>query len=148
MVIEISIAVIALAIVALVAAIIALTVAVHKTLIQVDHTLVEVRKQLEEVGEKAAHTMNHASQVSFDLKNKMESLDPIFHVLSNVGEYLEHKTFSLKEEALPASHVRKLDLSENDEVTAPRESIKAADVFEFIDIGLRLWQKIKKRSKQ
>lgn len=152
MVIEVSVAVIALAFAALVIYLITVAKALRKTLFQVNQTLIEVRKQLDEVGGHAAKAMEHTNQVSFDLKRKMESLDPIFNAFSNIGDFLEQKTFSLKRGALTSSHHEKkmssVDYSEEEEEPPPSGSIKAADVFDFVDTGLRLWQKIKKRSKK
>lgn len=151
MVIEISVAVIALAFAVLAIYLIAMTVALRRTLFQVNRTLIEVRKQLDEVGGHAAKAMEHTNQVSYDVKRKMESLDPIFNAFSNIGDFLEQKTFSLKRDLNASHHEKKLsdvEISAADEGYASNASIKAADVFEFIDIGLRLWQKIKKRSKQ
>lgn len=152
MVIEISVAVIALAFAVLVVYLILMTKALCRTLFQVNQTLIEVRKQLDEVGGNAANVMEHTNQVSYDLKRKMESLDPLFNAFSNIGEFFEHKTFSLKRGSLNASqHEKKLsniELSAGQEEAPSGSSFNSADVVDFIDIGLRLWQKIKKRSKQ
>lgn len=151
MVIDISVAVIAFAFAVLVIYLIVMIMALRRTLFQVNQTLIEVRKQLDEVGGNAAKVLEHTNQVSFDLKRKMESIDPLFNAFSNVGEFLEHKTFSLKRGSFNASHhEKKLSNIEPaaEEEDAPGGSFKAADVVDFIDIGLRLWQKIKKRSKQ
>src|SRR5262245_22033318 len=95
MIIDISIAVIAAAFVALVIALIFFLKGLCRTLRQVDRTLVEARKQIEEGG-NISKVIEHANQLTYDLKRKMETLDPIFNAFSNVGDFLEAKTFSLK----------------------------------------------------
>lgn len=139
MIIEISVALIALAFVALVIYLIVFLKAMRKTLVQVNHTLIDVRKTLDEVGGEASKIMKHTNQLSFDLKRKMESLDPMFTAFSNVGDYLEQKTFSLKRAILPSG--------EKEEPSEEPISSRASEVFDFINTSLRLWQKIKKRSK-
>ena len=95
MIIDISVAIIAAAVVVLVIALIYFIKALCRTLSQVNRTLIEARKQLEEGG-NAAKVIEHANQLSYDLKNKMEALDLIFNAFSNVGDFLEQKTFFLK----------------------------------------------------
>lgn len=147
MIMEISVALIALAIVVLVIYLIVFLKAVRKTLIQVNHTLIEVRKHLDDVGGQASKILQHTNQVSYDLKKKMESLDPIFNAFSNVGDYLEQKTFFLKKSVLPASH-RHDDEEEQTETSEAKNSSASSirsDVFDFINTSLNLWRKIKKR---
>lgn len=99
MIIEISVAVIAIAFVVLVAYLITMIKALRITLNQVNQTLVETRRQLDEVGGQVQKMIEHTNQISFDLKQKVEALNPIFKSAANVGEILERKTFSLKKEA-------------------------------------------------
>lgn len=150
MIMEISVAVIALAFAALAIYLIVFFKAMRKTLVQVNHTLIEVRKHLEEVGGQASKVLQHTNQVSYDLKRKMESLDPIFNAFSNVGDYLEEKTFFLKKSVLPSSHCHD-DEEESTETSEAEDSSASsirADVFDFINTSLNLWRKIKKRSRQ
>lgn len=151
MIIEICIAIIALAFVALVITVVVLAKGFQQTLFEVNQTLAEVRKELDGLGGRTSKVIEHTNQVSYDIKRKLESLDPIFNALSNVGDYLEHKTFSLRKESLDSSH-KESRLSDVDsemlDETASREPIRAGDVLELMDIGIRLWQKIKKRRKQ
>lgn len=141
MIIEICVVILTVSFVALVIYLIAVTKALRCTLFQVNQTLIQVRRQLEDVGGNAAKAVEHTNQISFDLKRKIESLDPFFNAFSNVGNFLEHKTFSWK---------RGVSAVDRDagEASAMNESIKAADVVDFFDVSYRLWQKIKKRSKR
>ena len=150
MIIEISVAIIAFAFVALVITMAILARSFQQTLIQVNRTLLEVRKQLDDLGGQTSKIMDHTNHVSYDLKRKLESLDPIFNAFSNVGDYLEHKTFALKKEPVISSHHKEgrhstVESSEFAEEENSQEPIKAGDVLELVDIGIRLWQKIKKR---
>lgn len=147
MIIEISIAVIVLAFVALVAYLIALSISLRRTAVQANHVLNDLRRQLDEMGGSAARTIEHTNRISFDLQRKLEALDPLFNALSNIGNFFEHKTSCLGKEEL--SSFNKNQSKDNvifvDDEPESGASIQAADVFEFIDVGLRLWQKIKKR---
>jgi uncharacterized protein YoxC len=145
MIIEVSVAVVAVAFIVLVIYLILMLNALRVTLGQVDQTVVEVRKQLDEIGGQAQKAVEHANQVSFDLKRKMESLNSIFNSFSNIGEILEHKTFALKKEALVSSH-KENKLSDIDEQELRvREEINVTDILELVGIGIRLWQKLKNK---
>lgn len=148
---EISVAVLAIAFAVLVVAIIILIIALRRTLFQVNKTLAETRKQLEEIGGDAAKTMEHANQISYDVKRKIEALDPFFNAFSNIGEFVERKTFSLRGRSPGSAHEEKKQMYEDSfeaSEEASNESVKASDVLDFVDVGLRLWQKIKKRSRR
>jgi len=150
MIIEISVAVIALAFVALTVYLIALTITLRRTAFQADRMLHDLRRQLDEMGGTAARTIEHTNRMSFDLQKKLEALDPLFNALSNIGDFCEHKTSCLKKEGVSSSnkHQHGEGVCFVEEEPVSRASIQAADVFEFIDVGLRLWQKIKKRRGQ
>lgn len=138
MIIEISIALVAIAFAALVVYLILLIIALRKTLHQTDRTMVQVRKQLDELSPQAQKIIEHTNQLSFDIKRKMEALNPIFNALGNLGEMAEHKTFALKKKA-PAS--------EEDSLTEHelRSRSPVADVLELAVIGTCLWQKLKNK---
>lgn len=148
MIIEISVAIIALAFVALVIYIIAVAKALKTTLGQVNQTLFDVRRHLEEIGSEARKTTQNVDQLSSDLNNKMEALKPIFNALSNVGDYLEHKTKTLKLEAEICA------LKNEDEASALEEELvdsktkvinKVANILELVGQSFRLWQDVHKR---
>jgi uncharacterized protein YoxC len=147
MIIEISIAVIALAFVALVIYLITLFKSIRITLGQVNQTLVEARKQLGEIGGQAQKVMEHTNQISFDLKQKVDAFTPIFNAVSNAGEILDYKSSALKKEFLAASEENDLsdaDLEKKKIAQAPG-LMTAAAILELAGIGMRLWQKLKKR---
>jgi uncharacterized protein YoxC len=147
MIIEICLALIAVAFIALVIYVIVMINALRSTLHQVDKTLIEVRRQLDDIGPQAQKAIEHANQVSFDLKRKMESLNPIFNTLFNVGEILEHKSFALKKEGILKENRRfESDIPVTVREYHAHEELKVADVFELVGIAIRLWQKFKKKS--
>lgn len=150
MIIEISVAVIAVAFVALVIYVIAMINALRLTINQVNQALPELRKQLDETGNQAKKTIEHVNQISFDLKNKMESLNSIFNTISNIGDVFEHKTYAIKKAAFISSHKENkfsdLDSQETEHAFAPHEEeINASDILELAGIGIRLWQKLKNK---
>lgn len=148
MIIEISVAVIALAFVILVIYLISLTKALILTSHQINHILLEGKKKIEEMGGQAAKIIEHTNQVSFDVKRKIESLNSIFNTLSNVGEVLEHKTADLKKKALFSSgkENERVEIDSSEKLhLPPHELNKVADILELTCIGIRLWQKIKKK---
>lgn len=120
MIIEISVAVIAVAFAALVIYLIMLMVSLRDNLRQ-------TKKILE-----------NTNDISLDLRNKMESLDPIFHTITNLGDVLEKKTESLKEYVNAPVEVET-------SLKKERELKKISDVLEFAGMGIRLWQKLKRR---
>ena len=124
MIIEISVAVIALAFVILVIYLIVITKALAVTLGQVNLTLVEARKVVEEAHMSAA-----------DLNRKLETLDPLFQSVENVGEILENESFALKERKCVCR------------IKVEEDELNVSDFVVLADLGVRLWNKFNKRSK-
>ena len=148
MIIEISVAVVGLAFVALVIYLIMMIKSLRVTLGQVNQTLVEARKQLGDVGGQAQKILEHTNQVSFDIKNKVEAFNPIFNAVSNAGEILEHKTFAIKKEFFASEHEeghKQSSLHEEKKSSQTEGVLAAAAILELAGIGVRLWQKFKKR---
>lgn len=134
MIIEISIAVIALAFVVLVIYLISAIKALRITLGQVNQTLAETRHQLGDLGGQTQKILEHTNQISFDLKQKVEAINPIFNAIGDAGEVFEHRAAQLKSE-LKASSELKED-----------EKLKAIEaIFELGGAGIKLWQKLRKR---
>lgn len=149
MVIEISVAVIAAAFVVLVLYLISLIMSLRKTLSQANQTLVEARKQLSDIGGQAQKTMEHANQISFDLKQKSEALNPLFNAVANAGDILDRKSYHLKKDFLAQFDEESepsLFNSAEKKRAFPAGATAAAAVLELVGIGIRLWQKQKKRS--
>jgi uncharacterized protein YoxC len=148
MIIDVSIAVIAAAFVGFVIFLIILIMALRATMGQVNQTLMEARKQLNEIGEQAQKVVEHTNQVSFDLKQKIAAFNPIFNAVANVGEILEHKSLVLKKEAFASideeDHLSSLDSGEKKKISDKR-LITVAAILELASMGIRLWQKTKKR---
>lgn len=141
MVIEISIAIIALAFAAFVIYIIAVTKALRVTLEEVNQTLTEVRKQIGEIGIEAKKT-------SLDLNVKMGSLTSIFNAISNVGDYLEQRTKSLKLEAkiCALKHEAEASTLESEAEDSKTKVIdKVANILDLASQSFRLWQDVHKR---
>lgn len=157
MIIEISVAVIALAFVILVIYLILLFSAVKQTLNQTNLLVNDVRKQLDDLSGEAKKTIEHTNQMSADLRHKMEALDPLFNSIANVGDVLEHKaeSFRLRSARLDrlderrASHGATFfddsDYQESITRTKASESVIVAEILELASLGIRLWQKLKKR---
>lgn len=120
MIIEISVAIIAFTFVVLVIYLIVLIVSLRENLRQ-------VKKILES-----------ANDISSDLRNKMESLDSIFHTITNLGDILEHETASFKQYVTSPLEVEA-------SIKQECELKKISDVFEFVGMGIRLWKKLKRR---
>lgn len=148
MIIEISVAIIALAFVALVIYIIAVTKALKVTLGQVNQTLSDVRKHLDDLGTEAKKATENVDQLGHDLNSKMEALKPIFNAISNIGDYLEQKTKTLKLEAEICA------LKNEDEASTLEEELvdsktkvinKVANILELVGQSFRLWQDVHKR---
>lgn len=148
MIIEISVAVIALAFVALVVYIIIMTNALRITLGQVNQTLTEVRHHLDQIGSEAKKTTENVDQLSLDLNKKMELLNPIFNAVSNIGDFLEQKTKTLKLEAEICALKNEAEVSELEEENEDSKTLvinKIANILELVGQGFRLWQDVNKR---
>lgn len=149
MVIEISVAVIALAFVALVVYLVMMIKTLRITMGQVNQTLVEARRQLNEIGGQAQRVAEHTNQISFDLKHKVEAFTPIFNAIANAGDILEHKSSEIKKEYLHSNEggdELNLNSEEKKKALQTRQGlVTVAAVLELAGIGIRLWQKLKKR---
>lgn len=126
MIIEISVAIIALAFVVLV--------------IYLIMTLKETQKVLKNV-----------NLMSYDINEKVNTLNPLFKTIENVGQVLEKKTNNFKHRAL--SKMDSTDYQDwvnnnepKEEREAPDEvSAIVSDLVDLTSIGVRLWQTYKKR---
>ncbi|CUI17047.1 conserved putative membrane protein [Candidatus Protochlamydia naegleriophila] len=156
MIIEISVAVIALAFAVLVIYLILLFSAVKQTLGQTNLLVNDVRKQLDDLSGEAKKTIEQANQMSADLKHKMEALDPLFNSIANVGDVLEHRAESFRQRSVRlgrfderASHSAPFfndsDHQESINRAKTSESVVVAEILELAGLGIRLWQKLKKR---
>jgi uncharacterized protein YoxC len=158
MIIEISVAIIALAFAALVIYLIAMIQTLRGLLGQVNHTLVHVRSQLDDMGGEAKKVIEHTNQMGADLQKKMEALNSVFKAVENVGDVLENKTASFKEEstaqALKSESVKVksesiaaslASASAKAEKPKDNELHRVADFLELVGLSIRLWQKLKKR---
>jgi uncharacterized protein YoxC len=150
MIIEISVAVIAIAFVVLVIYLVMMTKTLQATFNQVNHLIVDARKQLDDSGCEAKKTAEHTTQMSANLKNKMDSLDFIFNSIANVGEVLEKKTYAFKQKVLHPSFIHEAQSSlaspHAEKNSTDSEAVNvAADVLEFAGLGIRLWKKLKKK---
>ena len=153
MIIEISLAVAAVAFVLLVIYLIATLKTLKVTLNQVNYLIFDARKQLDEMGAETKKIIEHSNQISADLKYKMETLNPFFQSVENIGEVLEDKAANLKRNIerprtvhSPSplhSHNHRNDSSED----LKGQKAIVPDILELASLGIRLWQKLKKRSK-
>lgn len=144
MIIEISVAVIAFAFVILVIYLITMIKALNTTLGQVNQTLSETRKQMDELGGQALKVIEHTNQISYDVKKKIEAIDPVFNAVEDVGEILEHHTSSLKKEYISSDEEESLFQFRKKELPSKKLTTVAA-ILELGAIGFELWQKLKKR---
>lgn len=140
MIIEISVAVIAFAFVVFIIYIISLIKALKATLGQVNQTLTEVRKHLDD-------TTGNVDRLSVDINNKMEALNPIFTAISNLGDYFEQKTKSLKLEAKISALKNEAaeEVEEKEDDAGNQVVSKVASILEIVGQSFRLWQDVHKR---
>lgn len=80
-----------IALVVLVIFLIKLIGSIQETLKQVQLLLGATQKQLNDLGSEPKNILCQANEISKNLLEKIRSLDPWFHILSEVGEDLEHK---------------------------------------------------------
>lgn len=87
--------------------------------------------------EEAKKALSPLNEISLDLQKKISYLDPLFRAVSNLGEGLEMKTASLKEQ-----HYWKC-VSQN--VNKEKSDDTVADLIEWALLGAGIWQKFKGR---
>lgn len=117
-----------------------LIIAATKTLVRLNRTLSTVQKQLDSIGHEPKQILHQVNAIAQDVHQKMQSIDPIFRAVSNLGEGLEDKTYHFKQNVASNQLKKKLVSSEPDQ----EDYLKA-----FTDLsilGIKLWNKFKKRS--
>lgn len=161
MVIEISVAVIALAFAILVIYIIWVLKSLRKLLRRLNHTLKSTHSQIDKMGEEAKKIAEQAYQISTDVQQKMETLNPLFKSAQNMGEILERQLATLKEvcsknvysssdttESEPIIHSffsKRTVIREEGKCSTARKLNQVADILELAGLGIRLWQNLKER---
>ena len=100
-----------------------------------NYVLHDAREQLVLRGDEAGKLLGHVNLITSDIKNKLESLTPLFKALSLTGEVLEKKICSCKE----AKVLHLKDAKEEEEES------KVGDLLEIAGLSMRLWRKLKQR---
>jgi uncharacterized protein YoxC len=148
MIIEVSVAVIAIVFTILVIYLIVLINTLRHTFTQVDRTLGSVHQQLDGIGTEAKKVIEQANHLSVDVKSKFDSLTSLFNTVSNVGAVLEDHSVAFREQMIATAKDEKqpfhLRFKSGEHATSP-ELEKIASILELAGLGVRLWQKLKKR---
>lgn len=146
MIIEISVAVVALAFAALVIYLIGLIRTAQATLRQVNQTLNDSRKQLVDIAYEAKQIMEHTNEMALGFQNKMESLDPIFRSIEDLGNIAESKTTALKERFITPRRINGYEDSQEEKQQVSQDVAKViANTIDLISRGQRLWQNFNQR---
>lgn len=66
-------------------------------LIKLVKLLISLQKQIDSLGSETKELVHSVNQISEDILYKMQSTNPLFQALSNLGEGLEYKSLSYKE---------------------------------------------------
>ncbi len=150
MIIEMSMSIIALAFVVLTIYLISMSKAVQKTLDELNRTLIESRIHLRELSQNSGKTMDKVETIGVDLKQKMETLNPIFNSISNLGKIFESQSSAMKQRYLKQS----LNDYGAEELSIPNDSKPSSlssgisEAIEFASLGVSLWQKLKKKGRK
>jgi uncharacterized protein YoxC len=148
MTIEIGIAIIGFAFLIIAVALIFLIVSIRKTLRQVDLTLINLRVILDEQEPQIKSIVEQASLVSIDLRDKLESLNPLFNTASNFGEILEDFSDNLKN-TTKQSYSEKESEDYSYLVDNRENRLQLIEMIkEFLNLAstsMSFWQKYKKR---
>lgn len=83
-------------------------------------------------------TLQTTNELTADLKEKVDTFDPIFRVVSHLNEAIERKTDQLSREV---DHVER-ELKSHER---PTRLNTALEIAEWSLIGLSMWKKIKER---
>lgn len=80
-----------------------------------------------------------------DFQRKSATLNSLFKSVENMGDVIECKTSSLKEELKKRCEWAKISKMERERLLEYETSNAVADLVELTGIGLRLWENFKKR---
>lgn len=98
--------------------------------------LVRLILRLEKTLVKVDRVLDSAEILSLDASSKMDCIQPIFRAISSVGEGLEYKAASFKDEVIYNDLVARH--AEN-----PVDKDAVQDLAEMAMSGVRLWKKIR-----
>ncbi|ULL13754.1 DUF948 domain-containing protein [Paenibacillus sp. H1-7] len=142
MIIEISVAVIALAFVVLVAFLIVTLRSMSALLGQTNNTIRELQYDLKDLSKQATDLLQHTNEVTVDVLHKLQSLEPTFDSVKQVGEAVEEITSSVKQASTTVAHTIKTKVTE--EARKPLNQ-KIAAALQLTPIVMDLWQQLKQR---
>ena len=111
-----------------------------KTLQKTTDTLQEIQRQINDLNHWPRDLISHANEISCDIKKKLNHLDPLFRVVSNLGEKLEITTHIDKKIVICRVCKEKLYNYEEPEESTVMQSVQLALK------AVRLWQNLKQGS--
>lgn len=150
MIIEISVAVIAVFFAVLVIYLI-------QTLRNLNLSLLQARYQIEELSDEMKEALKEVNAISANIHQKVESFDPIFKAVNQVGELFEQQVNQLKENGIAQesfncqqhSYVRQQAQKEKSftshEIADSKTLANIGAMLELTGLGIRLWQTLKRR---
>lgn len=139
MIIDLSIALIALAFVILVVYLIIALRSLNRTLQQVNETLGETRQKIDDMTTESVKLLRNTNEISGNLHQKLESLDPLFKVVSLVGNQAVNTVESFKSQKKEASE------DEEELVSSSKSQNRVLEIVEWVAVGVNLLLSLKKR---
>ncbi|SDE07848.1 Uncharacterized protein YoxC, contains an MCP-like domain [Paenibacillus sp. UNCCL117] len=135
MIIEISVAVVAIAFAALVVYLIRTLKSVTELLSQTNVTMKEIQGQIGGISVEATELLRHTNEVTVDVRNKLQSIDPVVYSVKNIGDAVQEVTDTVKEAtAAVAGSIRK-----NVPAETPKTGEAIGRIIQAVPMLLEIW---------
>ncbi|GGF89780.1 hypothetical protein GCM10010912_38680 [Paenibacillus albidus] len=165
MIIELSVALAAVAFAVLVFFLIKTLKSAKDSLDKVSQTLQEVQKTIDELTYEVKTTVRHANDITADVQNKIQKIDPIMDSVKNLGDVLSELSLTVKEvsvtviekfrksrelkdkakavsvDSAPLTPSEERTIQSYDAVYDKKGSGKLSAVLKGVDVAATLWKK-------
>ncbi|MFE4714057.1 MULTISPECIES: DUF948 domain-containing protein [unclassified Paenibacillus] len=167
MIIELSVALVAVAFAVLVFFLIKTLRSAKDSLDNVSQTLQEVQKTIDELTYEVKTTVRHANDITVDVQNQLQKIDPIMDSVKNLGEVMNELTLTAKQVSVtviekyrksrelkdkrkevsvddtPLTPSEERTVKSYDETYAKKEGGKVSAVLKGVDVAATLWKKFR-----
>ncbi|NUU61188.1 DUF948 domain-containing protein [Paenibacillus agri] len=167
MIIELSVALVAVAFAVLVFFLIKTLRSAKDSLDNVSQTLQEVQKTIDELTYEVKTTVRHANDITVDVQNQLQKIDPIMDSVKNLGEVMNELTLTAKQVSVtviekyrksrelkdkrkevsiddtPLTPSEERTVKSYEETYAKKEGGKVSAVLKGVDVAATLWKKFR-----
>ncbi|MFF2912735.1 DUF948 domain-containing protein [Paenibacillus sp. NPDC057934] len=167
MIIELSVALVAVAFAVLVFFLIKTLRSAKDSLDNVSQTLQEVQKTIDELTYEVKTTVRHANDITVDVQNQLQKIDPIMDSVKNLGEVMNELTLTAKQVSVtviekyrksrelkdkskavsiddtPLTPSEERTVKSYEETYAKKEGGKVSAILKGVDVAATLWKKFR-----